>query len=133
MRLRHILVKFHDGPNPPDFKLKKLRTRAEAETVLRRAIADLRKDRASFTKTPKDATEIITMTSKKFNELVRELSDCDTAQKGGLACGDLGWMAHEARLAIGENFNEVVDVLHPGQVSDIVASPQGLHLIQRIA
>ena len=61
-------------------------------------------------------TELISLSSKKFIELCRKLSDCETAQKasdnqprccsellffvplrqGALACGDLGWVAPEA-------------------------------------
>lgn len=136
-RLRHILMKFHDGPKPIDEAHAKAkwakRTRIEAEALLRRAIADLRKDREELKKTPKDLTELVAMTSKKFMELARELSDCDTAQKGGISCGDLGWVTQEARLAMGENFKEVIDILQPGQWSDIVLSNQGVHLVQRIA
>eukprot|EP00439_Symbiodinium_sp_Y106_P040282 s5283_g4.t3 len=135
MRLRHILVKFHEGTKPAEDPKAPWasRTRAEAERLLRGAISEIRQDRKSWTKTPKDVTELISLSSKKFIELCRKLSDCETAQKGALACGDLGWVAPEARAAMSEHFKEVCDILQPGQWSDIVASHQGLHLVQRVA
>lgn len=135
MRLKHILVRFHQGPKPAEDPKARWasRSRLEAEKLLRRAIAELRKDRQEFKKSPKDVAELILMGSKKFAELAREVSDCETAQKGAAQCGDLGWLSAEARAAMGEQFKEVVDILLPGQWSDIVASSQGLHLVQRIA
>eukprot|EP00439_Symbiodinium_sp_Y106_P040346 s5283_g4.t4 len=123
MRLRHILVKFHEGTKPAEDPKAPWasRTRAEAERLLRGAISEIRQDRKSWTKTPKDVTELISLSSKKFIELCRKLSDCETAQKGALACGDLGWVAPEARAAMSEHFKEVCDILQPGQWSDIVA------------
>mmetsp|Transcript_63034 Transcript_63034/g.141728 ORF Transcript_63034/g.141728 Transcript_63034/m.141728 type:complete len:111 (-) Transcript_63034:64-396(-) len=110
-----------------------MRNRQEAEAVLRRAMNDLRKDIKAMKKTPKDATELVNMTSKKFAELCKELSECETARKGGSTCGDLGWVTPEDRGSMGASFKEVVDVLMPGQFSDIAVSEQGLHLVQRIA
>eukprot|EP00931_Biecheleriopsis_adriatica_P046236 TRINITY_DN26539_c0_g1_i1.p1 TRINITY_DN26539_c0_g1~~TRINITY_DN26539_c0_g1_i1.p1 ORF type:complete len:497 (-),score=116.00 TRINITY_DN26539_c0_g1_i1:169-1659(-) len=135
MRLRHILVKFHEGPKPADDPKAKWasRTRADAEKILRGAIAELRQDRKQWPKTPKDVAELISMSAKKFIQLARQFSDCETAQKGALACGDLGWVTQEARATMSESFREACDILHPGQWSDIVASHQGLHLVQRIA
>jgi len=101
--------------------------------VLRRAINELRKELRACKKAPKDATELVNMTSKKFTELCREHSECETARKGGSTCGDLGWLTPEERGMMGASFKEVVDVLLPGQFSDIAVSEQGLHLVQRIA
>eukprot|EP00434_Breviolum_minutum_P026384 symbB.v1.2.023326.t2/scaffold2128.1/size88402/4 len=122
MRLRHILVKFHEGPKiAEDPKAKwASRSRLDAEKILRGAIAEIRQDRKGWKKPPKDVTEMISLSSKKFIELARKHSDCETAQKGALACGDLGWVTPEARAAMSEHFKEVCDVLHPGQWSDIV-------------
>ncbi|CAL1142848.1 unnamed protein product, partial [Cladocopium goreaui] len=134
MRLRHILVKFHEGPKVPEEPKAKWasRSRLDAEKILRVAIAEIRQDRKQWKKPPKDVTEMISLSSKKFIELARKHSDCETAQKGALACGDLGWVTPEARASMSEHFKEVCDVLHPGQWSDIVASHQGMHLVQRV-
>lgn len=134
VRLRHILVKFKDATQPPkEGQSRPARTRQEAEAMLRRAINELRKDLRNVKKTPKDATEVVNATSKRFGELCRELSECETARKGGVACGDMGWVTPEERNMFGAGFKEVVDVLNPGQLSDIAVSSQGLHLVQRIA
>jgi len=136
VRLRHILVKFVDSAKPAkpsDEKKKVTRTRQEAETLLRRAITELRKDQKSWTRKPKDANDLVLMSSKKFTELAREMSECDSAQRGGSMCGDLGWVTPEGRAKFGQGFKDVVDVLQPGQWSDIAVSEQGLHLVQRVA
>mmetsp|Transcript_130687 Transcript_130687/g.406366 ORF Transcript_130687/g.406366 Transcript_130687/m.406366 type:complete len:514 (+) Transcript_130687:74-1615(+) len=134
VRLRHILVKFADSPPKVDARGRTItRNRQEAEAVLRRAINELRKDRKAMKKTPKDATELVNMTSKKFTELCKEFSECESAKKGGSVCGDLGWVTPEERSNMGAVFKEVVDVLLPGQFSDIAVSEQGLHLVQRVA
>lgn len=136
MRLRHIMVRFADmreadakGPSKDQAK----RTRQEAESLLRRLINELRKDIKECKKVPKNATELVNASSKKFAELCREHSECESARKGGATCGDLGWVTAEERSRMGGGFKEVVDVLMPGQLSDIAASDQGLHLVQRVA
>mmetsp|Transcript_46469 Transcript_46469/g.101079 ORF Transcript_46469/g.101079 Transcript_46469/m.101079 type:complete len:522 (+) Transcript_46469:171-1736(+) len=137
VRLRHILLKYQDGPLAPkdaDAKGKKaLRSRQEAEALLRRVINELRKDLRAAKKAPKDATELVNVTSKRFGELCREHSECETARKGGSMCGDIGWVTPEDRVKMGAGFKEVVDVLLPGQFSDIAVSESGLHLVQRVA
>jgi len=131
IRLRHLFVKFADGL-PKDGK-KPLRSRQEAETILRRALLELKQEVKSLKKPPKDATEIVTATSKKFQELCRKSSECESAKKGGAMCGDLGWLTPEELAGMGGSFKEVMEVLMPGQFSDIAHSDQGLHLAQRVA
>lgn len=137
MRLRHILVKCSEiNPAAKDASAKQqkpLRTRQEAETILRKAILDLRKEIQSFKKTPKDATELVSMMTKKFCEVCKEISECETARKGGNLCGELGWLTPEERGMHGAGFKEAVDILTPGQLSDIATSTYGLHLVQRVA
>merc|ERR1712190_157091 len=95
MRLRHILLSFSDVPKLPEEagpKGKKAkRARAEAESDLRRAITELRKEIQAI-KNPKDATEIVRKTTAKWISLCLELSECETAKKAGNLCGELGWM-----------------------------------------
>eukprot|EP00927_Polykrikos_kofoidii_P056611 TRINITY_DN50709_c0_g1_i1.p1 TRINITY_DN50709_c0_g1~~TRINITY_DN50709_c0_g1_i1.p1 ORF type:complete len:544 (-),score=87.94 TRINITY_DN50709_c0_g1_i1:390-1940(-) len=136
MRLRHILVKHKDGPQGAKCKAKGLpvtRTRREAETMLRQAILDLRKDTMSWKRPPKDLSETVSMSSKKFLEICRELSECDSGRRGGAMCGDLGWVPPEVRTNMGGTFKDTVDVLEPGAWSDIAVSVDGLHLLQRVA
>merc|ERR1712129_404329 len=84
------------------------RTRQEAETLLREAMGALRAEMKNVKKL-KDATEVISKTTPKFTVLCRELSECETAKKGGMLCGELGWMAPEERGVYGAGFREVVD------------------------
>mmetsp|Transcript_14905 Transcript_14905/g.42311 ORF Transcript_14905/g.42311 Transcript_14905/m.42311 type:complete len:519 (-) Transcript_14905:121-1677(-) len=132
VRLRHILVKYQEASAKDGKKLS--RTRQEAEMLLRRALCDIRADLRASKKTPKDAMELVGATSKKFMEICRRLSECDSARKGGAMCGDLGWLTPEdLSSSFGAPFKEVVDVLMPGQFSDIAVTEQGLHLVQRVA
>lgn len=136
VRLRHILLKHQDVPQAakqPAAKGKPVRTRHEAELVLRKALKDLRQNLKDAGKAPKTPVDLVVMSGKKFSELCRELSDCPTAQKGGAMCGDLGWMSLEELSGMGGNFREKVDPLKPGQWGDLVASERGIHLIQRVA
>jgi len=135
VRLRHILVKFTEGDPKPAVgkKAAVVRNRQDAETILRTTMNELRKDLKSQKQEPKDATALILASSKKFQELCKSTSECDTAHKGGGLCGDLGWVSPEQRTSMGGTFKEVTDVLQPGMWSDIAVSSQGLHLVQRTA
>jgi len=136
MRLRHILITFSDGANPTKETgtkgSKTTRTRQEAETMMRELIGDLRKDMLAL-KNPKDVVEVVSKTTTKFVALCRKHSECETAKKGGNMCGELGWMTPEDRGMYGATFKDVVDVLLPGQLSDIALSNVGVHLVQRMA
>lgn len=133
MRLRHILLRYQDGPQALKDGKKPTRTRQEAEATLRKALTELSVTVRSLKKAPKDALELVGLTSKKFAELCRSLSECESAKKGGTMCGDLGWLSPEDLANLGAGFKEVVDALLPGQFSDIAATEQGLHLVQRVA
>jgi len=135
VRLRHILLKFvPDGaPAPKDGKKPGGRTRQEAEATLRKALSDLRAELRTQKKAPKDALELVANTTKKWSELCKTLSECDTSKKGGAMCGDLGWLSPEELTNFGGSLKEVVDTLLPGQFSDIASTDSGLHLVQRVA
>jgi len=66
-----------------------------------------------------------------FHVLARKHSECDTAMQPGQSAGDLGWVS---RGACGNpQFEAVMFALKPYEVSDIVSTPRGLHILQRIA
>lgn len=132
-RLRHILVSFDDGSAAAKAAAKKKRTRQEAESLLREAIRELRKVVQESKKPPADAAQLVTLTTAAFGELCKKMSDCETAKKGGNLRGELGWVTPAERSLYGAGFKEAVDVLLPGQLSDIAASHYGLHLVQRMA
>jgi len=134
-RLRHILIRFQDGRPVPDSRKQTTRTRAEAEALLRQLLREFRIEfeelRRKHSKLKKP--EEVALKSEKFLKLCKEHSVCPTAQKGGTMCGDLGWVTREAQRKMSKEFQEAVSVLRPGDWSDIVASQEGLHIVQRIA
>merc|ERR1712217_972770 len=66
-----------------------------------------------------------------FHVLARKHSECDTAMQPGQSAGDLGWVNR------GTFFNAQLEAamfaLRVYEVSDIVSTPRGLHIVQRIA
>lgn len=136
-RLRHILIRFQDGPPGPQTGDKEpaTRTRIEAEAIIRRLMRELRAEQDEMRRKPgaPRKPEELALRSEKFNKLCKEFSECATAQKGGAMCGDLGWMSKEQQRKLSEAFRDGVAVLRPGDWSDILLSSDGLHLVQRIA
>ena len=64
--------------------------------------------------------------SASFEELARQNGQDSTAAKGG----DLGWLAPEDMEAMPPEFVSAMAALKPGEVSDVVESSFGFHLIQ---
>jgi peptidyl-prolyl cis-trans isomerase SurA len=64
--------------------------------------------------------------SSTFEELARQNGQDSTAAKGG----DLGWLAPEDMEAMPPEFVRAMAALKPGDVSDVVESSFGFHLIQ---
>lgn len=60
----------------------------------------------------------------EFGALAREHSDCPSGEEGG----DLGTFGRGAMV---REFDEVAFGLEAGQVSDVIETPFGYHLIQR--
>jgi len=70
-----------------------------------------------------------------FTEKVRKLSECDTALRGGDLAGDLGWLDKDPaknRKIPGAVIRNAF-LLHVNQLSDLVASERGVHLLLRTA
>lgn len=66
-----------------------------------------------------------------FHVLARKHSECDSALQPGQSAGDLGWVS---RGTCGNpQFEAVLFSLKAYEVSDIISTPRGLHIIQRIA
>lgn len=61
--------------------------------------------------------------SAKFDELARQFSNDGSATKGG----DLGWLMPDDAVP---EFLTAMNALKPGQVSDVVETPYGFHLIE---
>eukprot|EP00434_Breviolum_minutum_P019053 symbB.v1.2.016797.t1/scaffold1270.1/size227213/9 len=132
-RLRHIMLKFQEGaPKTPDGK--KVRSKAEAETLMRKIMRALNEEAKELkSKHRGRKPEDYALKSERFTKLCKEHSECPSAQKGGAMCGDLGWVSKDMQSKRGGNFRELVAAMRPGDYSDIVTSTEGLHLLQRIA
>uniref|UniRef100_A0A7S2Q391 peptidylprolyl isomerase n=1 Tax=Zooxanthella nutricula TaxID=1333877 RepID=A0A7S2Q391_9DINO len=66
-----------------------------------------------------------------FHVLARKHSECDTAMQPGQSAGDLGWVS---RGSCGiPQFEAALFGLKAYEVSDIISTPRGLHIVQRIA
>lgn len=110
-RASHVLLKHENSRRlsswrDPDGVEIKARTEAEASRQLKAWRAAIERG------------------EKSIDDLARKFSDCDTAEQGG----DLGWfpagyMQHE--------FEEATLALEVGQLSDVVATASGFHLILR--
>lgn len=110
IRAAHLLVKHKDSRRPSSWR--------EAE----------------ITRTKDEAREIITAFEKRIQnedkttlgDLAQTESDCSSARKRG----DLGFFG---KGDMQKEFEEAAFALQPGQVSGIVDTASGLHLIERIA
>merc|ERR1719291_249729 len=119
-RFRHILLKHKECKSIVDKVRNKQvkRTRGEAERILRAVLEECEADPAKCTKV--------------FTQRCRELSECTTSLTAGELAGDLGWMKpgkNEAKF--GPNFDTVVFALQIGQLSDLIDSDQGIHILLR--
>merc|ERR1712187_535164 len=88
------------------------RSRAEAERLLRAVLQECEKD-------PKRRAAV-------FAQRCRELSECQSSLRGGDMTGDLSWVR---RGKMGTTFDEAAFASRIGQLSDLVDSDAGVHLI----
>lgn len=137
VRLRHIVVKFRDCGQPIDPVRGRpiMRSREEAEAILRGALRELAEEAATI-KLPADANKAklaALQPTPKYVSLCKELSECTTAQKGGGMLGDLGWQTPGELTRYGPAFAETAKLLGVGQWSDLTLSEHGIHILQRIA
>jgi len=119
IRCRHILLKHRELKQPTDTVRRKRveRSREEAEERLRGLLAELLAD------------------AGRFPQLARKHSECSSCLKGGEQAGDLGWITRGVRGAggVSKEVEEAAFVLAVGELSDLVLSEAGVHLLQRIA
>jgi len=118
VRLRHILLKHRECKATIDKVRNKQvrRTRAEAERILRGVLEELEGDRGQ----------------KKFTQRCRELSECQSCLKAADLAGDLGWVKRGGEK-LGETFEVAAFALQVNQLSDLVDSDQGIHILMRTA
>ena len=110
IKASHILIKHINSRNPSSHrdKSKVTRTEEEAREILESLKEKLEKGEASF------------------EDLASQNSDCGSFRAGG----DLGYFSHSKMQ---KAFSDAAFNLSVDQISDIVSSESGLHLIKRTA
>ncbi|KAL7423159.1 peptidyl-prolyl cis-trans isomerase Pin1 [Cryptotrichosporon argae] len=112
VRASHILAKHKGSRRPSSWREANItRSLAEAHAIIQ---ADIERLRAL---PPAEA-------EAEFARIAAERSDCSSARKGG----DLGWFG---RGQMQKPFEEATFALQPGQLSDIVETDSGVHVILR--
>ena len=109
VRASHILIKHNESRNPKS-RLSNCITRSKDEA--RGILSDLR--------------EQISQGTLDFNNVAKEKSDCSSGTRGG----DLGPFA---RGAMQKPFEDASFALTVGQLSEIIDTESGLHIITRTA
>lgn len=136
IRLRHLLLRcaepgkpLLDDPMARRPKGKKAgaaavvsRTPAEAETEL---IAMLKGILSMEGEGDMEKQRLVA-----FRKLCQQHSECSSADNAGQLCGDLGWISRGQGEA---SFEQTAFSLRVGELSDVVTTSRGVHLIQRLA
>jgi len=108
VRCRHLLVKHKDSRNPSSWKQNKItRSKEEAKKIMKGYLKE------------------ILCGDKEFEELATTESDCSSAKRGG----DLGKFG---RNKMQKAFEDASFALEVGEMSSIVETDSGIHIIQRI-
>jgi len=116
IRVAHLLIKHQGSRNPTSWRESKI-TRSEDQ-----ARAILEKHKANIEQSKKDNNEYFTLGKIAIDE-----SDCSSARKGG----DLGLFG---RGEMQKEFEEAAFALKEvGDVSGIVETASGLHLIEKLS
>ncbi|KAA1471602.1 rotamase-domain-containing protein [Dentipellis sp. KUC8613] len=107
VRASHLLVKHSGSRRPSSWKEANItRSKADAIALLQQYAGEINGSEA------------------KFAELAKEHSDCSSHEKGG----DLGWFRPGQMQ---KPFEDAAYALKVGQISDVVSSDSGVHLILR--
>lgn len=107
IRASHLLVKHKDSRRPSSWKEAKItRTKEEALSIILAHEARIRSGAATL------------------SELATSESDCSSARRGG----DLGYFG---RGEMQKEFEDAAFALKPGEMSRVVETSSGLHLIER--
>ncbi|RMZ75086.1 hypothetical protein DV737_g5468, partial [Chaetothyriales sp. CBS 132003] len=108
IRASHLLIKHRDSRRPSSWKEQNItRSKDEAITIL------------------KAHQEQINSGAVSLGDLAVSESDCSSARKRG----DLGFFG---KGQMQKEFEDAAFALHPGEMSGIVETASGVHLIQRI-
>ncbi|KAL1796757.1 hypothetical protein ACET3X_005297 [Alternaria dauci] len=116
IRCAHLLVKHRDSRRPASWREPKItRSVEEARTM----IENYHKQIQAYEQGADDPN------AKSLSELASTESDCSSARKGG----DLGFFG---RGDMQKEFEQAAFELEKGQVSGMVETASGVHLIQRL-
>jgi len=108
IRAAHLLIKHRDSRRPSSWREAKItRSKEEAREIL------------------KDHEDRIKSGQAKLGEIAVTESDCSSARKQG----DLGFFG---KGDMQKEFEEASFALKPGEISEIVETASGLHLIERL-
>uniref|UniRef100_A0A0N5AQL1 Peptidyl-prolyl cis-trans isomerase n=1 Tax=Syphacia muris TaxID=451379 RepID=A0A0N5AQL1_9BILA len=111
VRCLHLLVKHSGSRRPSSWRTDNItRTKEEARKIL-----------LEYKKQLSEATNV----KAKFKELASEFSDCSSAKRGG----DLGRFK---RRQMQKAFEDAAFALKVGELSDLVETDSGIHLIYRL-
>lgn len=115
---RHILIDPHEMLDPPDLnEIDSEDNSAEVESVT--TIEDAEENARDLLLSLKERVEA----GEDFAALAEEYSSCPSAADGG----DLGWFGPGQMVP---EFEQAAFAMQPGEVSDVVQSQFGLHLIK---
>lgn len=116
IRAAHLLVKHRDSRRPASWREPKItRSQEEARDLIRGYHEQIK----AFEEGTGGAN------AKSLSELAMTESDCSSARKGG----DLGFFG---KGDMQKEFEQAAFALKKGEVSDIVETASGIHLIQRL-
>ncbi|RWS03305.1 peptidyl-prolyl cis-trans isomerase NIMA-interacting 1-like protein [Dinothrombium tinctorium] len=109
IRCSHLLVKHKDSRRPSSWREETItRTKEEAKSL----VSEYRQQIASGQNT--------------LEELAENYSDCSSSKRGG----DLGYFT---RGAMQKPFEDAAFALNVGELSDLVETDSGIHIIKRTA
>ena len=109
-RIRHIVVTHRSSklPSPPE------RTEADAEARAIKALEEVRKDRS------------------RWDAVAKEYSDEPISRQRGGSLGEVTNAVSGLRKLIPGEFEAAIDALKPGEISDVVETRVGFHVIWRV-
>ncbi|CAE7765362.1 PIN1 [Symbiodinium sp. CCMP2456] len=119
VRCRHILLKHKDLKQKMDPQAH-LRSKGPVTRPLAQAERELMRLKESLTKD-----------TSQFPAMARKHSECKSALQPGQMAGDLGWIS---KGSLGDQaMEDVVLALEVNELSDLVTTARGVHLVQRYA
>ncbi|EGG13496.1 hypothetical protein DFA_11257 [Cavenderia fasciculata] len=110
VQCRHLLVKHRESRNPRSWRQENEITRTKEEAMVKL----------------QGYRDMITSGSHKFDELAHKYSDCSSAKRGG----DLGFFT---RGQMQKAFEDASFALQVGEMTEIVSTDSGVHIIERTA